>query len=534
MREIKFFIFLLLIATSCESFLERDSATSISEERVFENAELIKMFANNIYMEVPNFDHSLYDLITDECTSWWSHPHHNVRQGEWYANNNPMEYWAYGAIRKTNMFLEAIDESPVNPDDAKVLKGEVKFLRAKFYFDMVKRYGGVPIITVAQDIDDDLFVSRSSMEDSFAFIVKELEEAIELLPETHGSRDIDVGKANKWSAKALLGRVMLYWASPLYNTQNDISKWDKAAQINKEVIDSGPYDLFPNFRNIMLEKNNQEEVFSVQFLYPYRHHGWDSWHQPDSRSRQDASERCPYQEFVDAFEMKNGKNINDPDSGYDPQNPYKNRDPRLDQTVILNGTPFGLSQDPVDMYVGGDDEINSPYGTNTGYLLRKGTEEDNDDFYGWSGSDQNWPELRYAEVLLNYAEAKNEVLSSPDQSVYDAVEKIRQRAGLVPYQLPEGLSKEEMRERIRNERYIELAFEQKRYWDLRRWKIAKDVMDGKVFTAMYIYKEDDGSFTYERKSLMVGTAVFKDYMYFMPIPLDEINKNPNLEQNPGW
>src|SRR5690606_11149218 len=213
-------------------------------------------------------------------------------------------------------------------------------------------------------------------------------------------------------------------------------------------------------------------IFSVQFLKTLREHGWDSWAMPDSRSRQDASRRSPVQEFVDAFEMKNGKSIDDPTSGYDPADPYANRDPRFDATLIVNGSVFGFQGLPVYTYVGGADGINIPYQTVTGYLMRKGTDETNQDYYGGSGSDQNWIELRFAEVLLNYAEAQNEALAAPAQTVYDAVEKIRERAGLNHYQLPAGLTKEQMREKIRHERYIELSFEQKRYWDLRRWKTA--------------------------------------------------------------
>ncbi|MEO5997368.1 MAG: RagB/SusD family nutrient uptake outer membrane protein [Chitinophagaceae bacterium] len=305
---------------------------------------------------------------------------------------------------------------------------------------MIKKYRGVPIITSPQQLTDDLFVNRETTDSSFKFVIRELKEAVEQLPESYGDQSVDVGKANKYSAKAFLGRVWLFWASPLYNPANDITRWDNAAAINKEVMDKDKYHLHDNFRRIMLDKNNEEEIFSVQFLKTLREHGWDSWVQPDSRSRQDASRRCPVQEFVDAFDMKNGKAITDPASGYDPANPYLNRDPRLDATVIINGSVFGFQGLPVYMYVGGEDGINIPYQTVTGYLMRKGTDETNKDYYGGSGSDQNWIELRFAEVLLNYAEAKNEFLGAPDQGVYDTVEKIRQRAGLIPYKLTSGLT----------------------------------------------------------------------------------------------
>jgi hypothetical protein len=189
---------------------------------------------------------------------------------------------------------------------------------------------------------------------------------------------------------------------------------------------------------------------------------------------------------------------------------------------------------PVYTYIGGADGINIPYQTVTGYLMRKGTDETNQEYYGGSGSDQNWIELRFAEVLLNYAEAKNETLAAPDQTVYDAVEKIRERAGLSPYQLAAGLTKEQMREKIRHERYIELSFEQKRYWDLRRWKTAVSVLNGKQFGAMYITKHDNGSYTYEVKPVDGVPCVFQEKMYFMPIPQRELEKNPNLAQNDDW
>ena len=538
MKKIKtniIYLAILCFAISCnKDFLDRSASSSIPEEEIFNDPALIQLFVNNMYADVPNFDHDLYDNITDESRNWWGGAHRNVVQGQWFPDNNPMDYWAYTQVRKTNMFLSKVDESVLKDNEKASLKGQVKFLRAMLYFNMVKRYGGVPIITEPQQLSDSLFVKRETTEGCFKFIIKELQEAIELLPETYGDRSVDIDKANKNSAKAFLGRVLLFYASPLYNTAGDVERWKAAAEINKEVIDKNVYQLHGNFRRIMLDKNNEEEVFSVQFLKGVREHGWDSWAQPDSRSRQDATRRCPVQEFVDAFEMKNGKSIGDPASGYDPAKPYINRDPRFDATVIVNGATFGLLGLPVYMYVGADDGINNAYGTSTGYLMRKGTDEANKDFYGGQGSDQNWIELRFAEVLLNYAEAQNEVLSIPDESIYAAVEMIRRRAGLSPYQLPVGLNQEQMRNTIRHERYIELSFEQKRYWDLRRWKVAEEVLDGKRFSAIYITKHDNGSYTYEKKPVDGVPCVFQTKMYFMPIPQREIEKNPNLDQNPGW
>lgn len=527
-------VVMILMTTACnEEFLERQATDSIPEENIFQDPALIQLFVNNMYLDVPSFERNLYDNITDESRCYWGGGPRNVVQGQWFPDNNPMEYWAYGPVRKTNMFLDKIDAADIDEEQKTNFKGQVKFLRAMLYFNMIKRYGGVPIITEPQGLDDDLFVARQSTDESFDFVIKELEEAVTLLPETHGSRAVDVGKANKHSAKAFLGRVLTYWASALYNPAADVARWQKAALVNKEVMDAGNYKLHSNFRNIMLDKNNEEEIFSVQFQKPFREHGWDSWGQPDSQSKQDAVNRSPVQEFVDAFEMKNGKAINETGSGYDPANPYNNRDPRFDATVLYNGATFFGST--IYMYEGAPiDGINLPYATITGYLIRKGMNESNKDYYGAAGSDQNWIELRYAEVLLNYAEAKNEALTAPDASVYAAMEAVRQRAGLVPYQLPAGLSKVQMREKIRHERFIELSFEGKRYWDLRRWKIAEQVLNGKQFNAMYITKNANGTYTYKAKPVDGVPYVFQEKMYFMPIPQREIEKNPNLKQNNGW
>lgn len=531
-------IILIAISISCKKdFLERTPSDTIPGDKIFSTIDLSQAFVNSMYFDVPGMDFpdmtQIYDNITDESRSFWGW--NDIIHGKWYADNNPMEYWPYEAIRKTNFFLQNIDGTNFTDADKSSLKGQVKVLRAKLYFDMIKMYGGVPLITKPQSLADDLNVKRSSIDTCFNFVIKELKDAIVLLPETYDNVSLDVSKWNKNSTKAFLGRVILFWASPLYNPNGDMARWGIAAEVNKEVINSKIYSLHQDFRRIMLDHNNSEEIFSVQYKFGFREHSWDSSQQPDDRSMSWAVAWSPVQEFVDAFEMMNGKSIDDPASGFDPLDPWSKRDPRLQNTVIVNGAPFGYTGWPVWLYIGAESTgIYEPYSTVTGYLMRKGGDETNKTYNGGRGSDQPWQEIRYAEVLLNYAEAQNESLSSPDQSVYDAVNLIRLRAGLDPYQLPTGLNKLQMREKIRHERYIELAFERKRYWDLRRWKTAVQEMDGKVFHGMYTTKNDDGSFTYEVKPLKEEPCVFKEYMYFMPIPQREMEKNPNLVQNPGW
>jgi hypothetical protein len=237
----------------------------------------------------------------------------------------------------------------------------------------------------------------------------------------------------------------------------------------------------------------------------------------------------PTQELVDAFGMNNGKPITDPSSGYDENNPYNNRDPRLAATVLYNGAQW-LNQ-PLETFDGG---LSRPGGavtqTRTSYYLRKflGNYETQS---GFQDTYHDWPYFRYAEALLNYAEAQNE-FAGPDASVYSAVEAIRQRAGLNPYTLDPGLTADSMRTLIRNERRMELAFEEHRYWDIRRWKTAGSIYN-RPLHGMEIIKNAVGTFTYAVQPVFT-TAFDNAKMYFYPIPYTEMVSNKNMRQNPGW
>jgi hypothetical protein len=539
--------FIVGTLTSCKGdFLNRGNPRAISQDQVFKNEKLMKLSLNNFYANIPSPITTrwvvLFGNIADNSRDYWRGAPVDIIKGNWGPTSNPMEYWssAYQQIRHENTFLSKLKGSPVDEKTKKIMKGETKFIRALEYFKMIKRYGGVPIITKPQSLNSNkLLVKRQSTDSSFKFVINELKEAANLLPATYGSRDIDVGKANKWSAKAILGKVLLYWASPLYNPQNIKSRWARAAKVNKEVIESKKYSLLPNFRDIMLDKNNQEEIFSIQYQKPYKQHGWDSMNMPDSHSQNDAVRFSPVLEFAKSFDMKNGKPINAPNSGWNPHIPerWQNRDPRFYATIITDNSLFRGFH--VDMSINSltKDQMDVPYATITGFLMKKGTDESNPDFFGRSGSDQNWQVIRFGEVLLNYAEAENEALSSPNTSVYNAIDRIRKRAGLDPYKLPQSLTKKQMRKAIRHERRVELAFENERYWDLRRWKTAIKRLNGKSFHGLYITEHkhaNDTTYTYKLKTLKQGPYVFTKKMYFMPIPESEIRKNPNLKQNPGW
>ncbi|CAL1519334.1 RagB/SusD family nutrient uptake outer membrane protein [Chitinophaga sp. MM2321] len=536
--------FAALCLLSCSSkFLDPTNPKAISGEEVWKDPKLVEMFLNRLYNDRPGYEYSnTQDNITDEgrCNYPGDAPN-QILIGQWDEVTNPISFWAYDAVRRANEFLAGVDQAAVSDDEKQRMKGEAQFLRAFLYFDMVKRYGEVPIIDKPQSLNDDLLVSRNTLQECFDFIVKELDQAISELP-VEAVR----GKASKGAAMALKGRVLLYAASPLYNESNDAKKWESAAKANKEIIDAKKYSLFANLNTLWLEKGaNAEAIFEIQYRLPEKQHSWDAGLRPLVLANNNAGQLSPLQELVDAFPMKNGKAITDATSGYDPLNPYVGRDDRFYAFIAFNGSKVkGTSSGPpvkeitLETYKGGRDYDASPenviYNTITGYYTRKATDPENTIYTGSTGSAQPWIELRYAEVLLNFAEAQNEFLGSPDAAVYDAVNEVRKRAGITTDLVAGTLNKQTMRDLIRNERYIELCFEKKRYWDLRRWKMATTVLNGKYGTGVYITKTGSNTFTYEYHHVDPQPNVFTERMYFMPIPQSERSKNKNLTQNPGW
>jgi hypothetical protein len=254
---------------------------------------------------------------------------------------------------------------------------------------------------------------------------------------------------------------------------------------------------------------------------------------PPSRGGSSTSGAFPYQNLVDAFEMKNGLPITDPASGYDPANPYANRDPRLDYTVTHNLSMIYVAYDqlrPVYTYDGEPNGDGFGSGTPTGYYGNKMCNDNVIPNYFFNESQRCYPMIRYADILLMYAEAMNEY-AGPSDEVYDAVEAIRARAGLDAYQLKPGMTQVEMRSAIQHERQVELAFEESRFWDVRRWKIA-DHTDNQTMYGMRVQKDGNGNYTYSKETIRKHS--FRTAMYLWPIPQSEIAKSVELLQNPGY
>ena len=548
MKKYLFLLLLLSIITgfkSCkQDFLSPKDPSAIGEEDVWTDVNLIELLVNNMYNDRPGYEYSnTLDNIVDEgrCNYPGDAPN-QVLVGQWDQINNPVGFWAYQEVRKTNEFLARIDDAAIDETIRTRLKGEVRFLRAFLYFDMAKRYGGIPIIDALQSIDDDLQVERNTLRETFDFIVNELKIAAEELP-----KEAVRGRATKGAALALRGRALLYLASPLFNTEGNSKLWEQAAAANMEVIALKKYSLYPDLNRLWLDKSSDhvESIFEVQYRLPEKQHSWDAGLRPLVLANNNAGQLSPLQELVDAFPMRNGKLINDVGSTYNPQDPYVGRDNRFYAYIAFNGSKVkGTTSGPpikeitLETYKGGRDydasKENIIYNTITGYYTRKATNPDNTIYTGSTGSDQPWIELRYAEVLLNYAEAQNEALAHPDGSIYDALNLIRERAGVTDKLIPGTYSKTEMRKLIRNERYVELCFEKKRYWDLRRWKEAENKLNGKRYHGVAITKNEDGTFSYDYQLVDAIPNVFESKMYWMPIPQSEIVKNKKLKQNLDW
>lgn len=458
---------------------------------------------------------------------------------------------SYKAIRQANIFITNIDVVPVKDQlkpgvSMKVAwKNEARFLRAMHYFNLLKRYGGIPIVgDKVFSLDDDLNIPRSSFEECVNYIVGECDDIKgNMLTVPLANPQAYSQRATNGAAMALKAKVLLYAASPLYNGGNidgsnpltgyanfDASRWAKAAQAEKDVMDLNAYSLVSDFKKVFITQvpANTEVIFQ-------RPNGQTNTVESNngpigfSTSPVGQGKTSPTQDLVNAFPMSNGLAIDAPGSTYDANNPYANRDPRLTATIFYNNSQWLNSV--VQTYEGARSRPNTGVTqTATGYYMRKFMAlYETQSTYG--NSPEDWMLFRYADVLLSYAEAQNEVLGAPDASVYGAVELVRQRAGLNPYQLPAGLSKEQMREAIHSERRVELAFEESRYFDIRRWKTAETVMN-QPLKGVVIGNTANG-FTYNYVTVLA--AKFRaPAMYLYPIPYNETLKNPNLKQNPGW
>src|SRR6185437_11156735 len=427
---------------------------------------------------------------------------------------------------------------------------------AWLYFELVKRYGGVPLLgdtvfTITQNVQ----FPRNSFADCIDYIVSECNNIKDSLRTVAMITGTHYGRITKGAAMALKTEALMLAASPLYNGGNidgtdpltgypayAATRWQAAAQAAQDVINLGVYSLMPNFKDVFTTQAqpigaNTESIFWVQIG---ANSSVEKSNSPIGFSSAGAQGNTSVtQNLVDAFPTDSGYAITDSGVGYDPNNPYENRDPRLLATVFCNGTSFWLNR-AIQTYDGGADKPGgSVVQTKTGYYMRKfmGPWETAQGTTQFGNTYHDYIYFRYAGILLDYAEATNES-SGPSADVYNVLFQLRQRAGIFPgangyYGLPMNMDQATMRAAIQNEKRIEMAFEEKRYWDIRRWKIAASVYNSAPLQGMDIVQPGNGLLSYNRVPVL--TTSFKDpQMYLYPIPYSEVVKNPQMKQNPGW
>lgn len=575
MKQFKFYIQLhllcLLFLSSCkDKWFDLSPQDRVAEDAVWDNPSVADLFLNDIYGYLPPYRTTGWwsESWTDNCMNvqTWQGQAEIVRSGALSPSNvlnNIKRYdavndWTWDAnfsyIRKCNVFIKKVSESENLSDEYKKNRiAEARFLRAWFYMTTFKYFGGLPIIEEPLDVNihgDGIFRERATPQETAAFISRDCQAAADDLP----LEQQEWGRITKGAALALKGYIELLAASPLSNPDNNIELWAKAAASYKQVMDLAKYQLTDYFHGLFIEDNNHNSEIILPYVIRYPLANED----PDTRFLEDLYgpayaviepygvinysivESAPTQDLVDTYRMSDGKTITESPL-YNPARPYENREPRFYESIIYDGAPFRdgfiytRKGDPYNAV----DRARASWVTPTGYYIRKTYDERINGLLERPKGKKNlgdWPIIRYADVLLGYAEAQNEAVG-PDQSVRDAINQIRTRKDVAIPTIQEtygAVTREQMREIIRTERRIELAFEDKRYTDITRWKIGHK-LQGYVRGVEPSLNTGTNQIQYEYFNVVPQTYhTENDKNYRLPIPLGILEKNPKLVQNPGY
>lgn len=540
----------LLTTTSCD-FMDCDESDNYTLQEIQGSYNRVKQFVTSIYGYLPsdfcNMHGAMLDAATDDAIHVYeSSAIQRIVNGTWSANYTVDDKFAYyyNAIHDANYYLTTLSgltfDTWENGDDYQDwmqnydnYQYQVRFLHAYFYFELVRRYQNVPLITKPLSQTETNQIEPSSAQEVLKFIINECTEIAPKLPiKSTSIAQAENGRATRAMAMALKSRAALYAASPLYNTNGDNAKWTEAAKASHDIIASaGELGLgLDTYANLFKSKNyNSKEVILCrptgtsktfeQANYPMGVTGGNTT-------------TCSTENLASAFEMKDGRAFdwNDPTM---KANPYKDRDPRFYLTIVHNGMLWPAKK-AVDISEGGANGLSLTNATTTGYYMRKYVDNSISFEAGstTAATHHNWILFRYAEVLLNYAEAMIHVNGNCDykdatytMSAREALNAVRKRAGI-----PEvaACSQDEFLMRVKHERRVEMAFEGQRFWDLRRWK---NLDETKNIYAVRI-THHDGVLSYE-KTLLSERSV-SNKLYFYPIANVELFKNKKLVQNSGW
>lgn len=587
----KLAILCFLCLTHCsEDPLDKKPLGAISEDVVWNDENLANGFLNNIYSRaLPGWDNTASQLSDD------AHGENSFMYGEAQPGSMGIYSNSYTTIKDINLLLAKVGTGSLSAEAQDLMTGQALFFRAHLYFRLVSAYGGVPLILEVKDKSDiaALQVPRNKTSECIAQILSDLDEAVELLPHSYPDPGKDYGRITKAAALAYKGRVLLNYASEQFDPAQDKGRWQAAYDANTAALAMLSEDgkgLHPNFSELWFDETdgNPEAVMIKRYTLDQSHRR-DAGCRPFIVGTDGESFNKPTRSLVDAFPMKDGKAIDDATSAYsyDPTVLWVDRDPRFEASIAWNSAVWSLN-DPApnrtsdlewsfqqSAIEGQADARITP----TSFSCRKAIDGSIEGGAASLSSPTDWIEIRFAEVLLNWAEAANEIGLSGE--AYTALVQIRERAGLEPggdglYGLQAGMDMDALRNAIMLERRLELAFEGKRSSDLRRRRMY-DIINGSVRQGYRITKTNafdaldpsneilddrialeqgvlNGSidlndpivyntyFTTELRSverfgsiLENGVAInYLDQYYFFDIPQNDLNKNPNLEQTNGW
>ena len=570
--------------TSCSDFLDKQPSNELTQEKVLADWTMFEQFHYDTYNFLRHganrIGSSWLDAATDlaETSVSNSGARTSFNLGNYYAGGGNSEFidtWEsrYRAIRKCNFVVLNANKVPKNPRNTdedhaifvKQLVAEARFFRAYFYWEMFLRFGPLPIIEEMLDPAEDMitpYTKRPSTKEYVVdFILKELEECeSDLLDYATAFTNDRAGRISQPAARALASRIKLYMASPRYASESGIT-WQDAADAAKSFMnDYGQnFGLFSqenaspvdNYGNAVLmttySGNNNETIF-------FRNDAninWSGISYDTPVGEGGSGGNCPSQNLVDMYDMIDGSapftaydetgapvyNGMTPSvnmaSGYSEQNMWANRDPRLTATVLHQNSEWGYYKDLIDVRPGAaDNPVGNPNATPTGYYMRKYIPATILSSNHGGTAPRLWTIIRYAEILLNYAEAMNEV-NGPCSDVYNMLDQVRHRGGITGNvaDRTDLLTKEAMRNFIRKERTVEFAFEEHRSWDVRRWNVAEKALSRPIY-GVSVTGTGVNNYSVSRK--VAQERVFDSKMYLYPVPETEMWKIPGFENNPGW
>jgi len=568
MKKIFYILPLFFLLFSCSDLLDIAPTNIISEDAVKNDPVLVDAFLNKIYVNTrfqsKGTGHASISVTGGEQNVFagWQSPYAAAMKIiDENGAHDDLEYWPYSNIRSCNEIIDILNEATFDPELVKQKVAEARWLRAFMYFDMVKRYGGVPLITVAQSIDqpiEELYVPRNAEQEIYDFIALEMDELVNILPESYDSNNF--GRPTKWAAYALKSRAMLYagsiakYGSVQLNGTLGIpageasSYYKEAYDASMAVINGGLHPLYKadadpvkNYKDLFLVDGNSEVIFAeVHDLGLLKAHGWTFYCMPDGFQTGWGSNNWMYLESWEKYEYKDGTSAVWDRSLLDGTNKFSldeiilNKDPRFLASAFYPETPWGEGK----VYTHSSTKGTIPAGSDwpktapkrnrikAGVLVKKRV---NESLIGLNNNedDSDWMVFRTGEMYLNAAEAKFEMDEVGEATTL--INVIRDRAGMPD---KETVTLED----VRNERFVELYLEEHRYWDVRRWRTAVDELNNKGFKGViWDYYIEEDMYTLKTKDADFGQKrVFAERNYYFPIGLERIADNPNLVENPGY